>query len=192
LHTSHVSLGINRRIVLDWTGFQGLVSYANIRTPRELHDYYRSLGITHVIYSPGAQSPPSRQEDIVFYAYISRYAEQVATSGGYRLMRLPSKAPPPERPYQVFTVALGSYGTGRFAIERLNTIEYLPAKLQKFNAPDGPIPEDVKPEDVDAIYAGSGALPPALDQLIHSHFRSAVQYGSNTLYLPKALPSGQR
>jgi hypothetical protein len=142
IHTSHVSLGINRRVLLDWAGFQGLIGYEGVRSARDVHTLYKRHGITHVLAIPGQLQAPSKQEEVAFAVFTAEGLKSEGNFGGHRLYKLSKPAPPEERPYRVFAYGLRGYENGLYAIERMNTIEYLPAQFQKFPKPDVPLPED--------------------------------------------------
>jgi hypothetical protein len=142
LHTSHLNLGIDREILLDWSGFQGLISYAHLRTPRELHDYFRSLGITHLLYTPGERVASSRQEEVLWYAFVTRHAEFVGKFGGYRLLAMPRVPPPAEPPYRVAVFGMPGYADGVYPIEALSTIEYLWPTKRRYRSPARAVGED--------------------------------------------------
>ncbi len=81
LHASHTSLGIDRDTLQDMAGFQGLIDYSRARSPRELYDYFRSLGITHVLDGPG-HGEATRQEQAIYYALLKKYGVSVNNGGG--------------------------------------------------------------------------------------------------------------
>jgi hypothetical protein len=137
LHSSHITLGIDREVLLDWTGFQGLVSYAKLRTPRELYDYYRSLGVTHLLYVPRERPASSRQEEVLWNAFVTRHAVSVPGSfGAYRLLKMPPAPPPVEAPYRVAVFGMPGYADGVYPIEALHTIEYLWPSERKYRPPE--------------------------------------------------------
>ncbi|HEV8247233.1 MAG TPA: hypothetical protein VGP93_15755, partial [Polyangiaceae bacterium] len=191
LHTTHLNLGINREIVLDWAGFQGLIDYHPVRTPRQLFDYYRSLGITHFLYEPRVRGSSSKQEEVVWNALVSRYAKRVLNVGGYSLLSMPQDPPPEEPSYQVASIGMNGYADGTYPIESMNTIEYLPAPYQKFNPPAIPLPTD--PQErvetvlrADAVFIGPKAPDELLISALDKKFTSALKLsGAFTLYLKK-------
>ncbi len=194
LHTAHVSLGIDRELVLDWAGFQGLISYAQIKSARELYDHYKKLGITHVLYYPGERPAASQQEDVVFNALVGHLGPPVSTSGGFRLLKLPPTPPPKEQGYTVAVVGAYGYGYGLFAVEKLSTIEYLAPNLRKHARPDAPLPAeraDLELAGIDAMIVGPGGqLSPGQSEFLHKRFTAAVQYsGQHAIYLPKQRSS---
>ena len=190
LHSSHVNLGINRRLVLDWAGFQGLIGYSRVHTARELLNMYRGLGLTHVLWVPGERPAPSLQEDIVFHALAPSFEAPVSTAGGFRLQPLPQAAPAPEPRYEVVIFGAQGYGSGVFPIELLKTNEYIPVSQRRYAAAPRPIPEDeaeLAGLGAKAVVVGArAALTPAQSGWLKRSFAQSVQYsGQHTIYLRK-------
>lgn len=190
LHTSHVNLGIDRRLVLDWAGFQGLIGYSRVHTARELLEMYRGLGLTHVLWVPGERPAPSLQEDIVFHALAPSFQAPVSTAGGFRLQPLPKNAPAAEAPYTVVTFGATGYGSGVFPIQLLKTNEYIPVAQRKYAAAPRPVPEDeveLSRLGANAVVVGARApLTPAQSAWLKRSFAQSVQYsGQHTIYLRK-------
>jgi hypothetical protein len=188
LHGSHQSLGIDREIIQDWAGFQGFISYDGVRTPRELYALFRNRGITHVLYAPRERPAPSKQEEVLFYAFVTRHALPLGTFGGYRLLRMPESPPPLEPPYRVGTLGLRAYADGVYPIERLNTNEYLPQHLQRFASPSaGLVHTEAAISELDAVIVGSGTRPPEpTASLLGKRFTVAVEFSGNySVYLRK-------
>jgi hypothetical protein len=189
LHTSHVSLGIDREILLDWAGFQSLISYDGLKTPRQVFDYYRSLGISHLLYEPGARAAASRQEEVLWNALIKRFARQIGDFGQFRLLRMPSQPPPAERGYRVGVLGLPGYADGIYPIEALNTNEYIPVKLRHYAAPQQPLlaPLDAQSrwfDDVDAVLVSeSKSLDEATASELRRRFEKVPEPAGTTLYL---------
>jgi hypothetical protein len=193
LHTSNVTLGMDREVLFDWTGYQALISYAHIHTPRELYTYLRSFGVTHLLYEEQLRNAaPSKQEEVVWNALVAGYAESVAEHGGYRLARLPAQPPPEEAPYRVASLGLWGYADGVYRIDHMGTIEALPEKLRHFHPPSAPIPTDPRQRaavliSVDAIFVAPHLKLSADDAaVIHSEFVRVVQFHDHyALYLRK-------
>lgn len=194
LHTSHVSLGADRRIHLDWAGFQGMISFDRLHTPREAYDYYRGLGITHLLYSPGERRAGSLQEDVIYSCLTNYYAGRSASSGAYKIVDLHQAPPPPEAPYRVATIGVNGYGSGVFAVEQLNTNEYLmTVPLRVYAKPQAPLPtspEELEALHLDAIVVGSGShIPKALRPVTdRSHAQVVAFSGQFSLYCKRPAP----
>jgi hypothetical protein len=188
LHSSHVTLGIDREIVLDWAGFQGLVHYDQVRAPRELYEYYRSLGITHILYTPGERIASSRQEEVVFNALVHRHVKRVGTFGGLQLFKLPEQPPPREQPYRVAVLGLHGYADGLYPIQALNANEYIPPALRNYSAPsrpaNTPAAAGIAIEEADAVLLGPGYVSSSHLLGRFAGFVKALQYpGQVAVYL---------
>ena len=141
LHGSHMSLGIDRDTLQDVMGFQGLISYHKVRTPRELYDYLRSLGITHMTRTQVVWDS-SRQEQILYDLFLSRYAVFIGNFAGNPLSAMPTQPPPVERPYHVLCLGLYGYANGLYPIEAMNVNEHLDPKFRSYPSPERPWPLD--------------------------------------------------
>jgi hypothetical protein len=180
LHTSHLTLGIEREVVMDWDAFQGFISYDELRTERELYDYLKARGITHFLLEPRVRSAPTKQEEVLFMGLL-RHAEPAGNFGHFRLYRFPKKPPPARPPYRVVTVGLGRYADGLYPIQKLNTHEYLPPYVQRFAAPDQPLPGGTEErlamiEQADAVIVGASIRDPALTAALQQNFSEVVRY----------------
>lgn len=137
LHTIHMHLGINRRSVHDWAGFQFLIDYRDLPTPRDAFNRFKALGITHLVWTVDAA--PRRIDDVVFATVAHRYAQNRATFGALQLATLSSEPPPIERPYRVLCIGDGRYPNGLYPIERLSFFEGLPPNSQSVPIPEVPV-----------------------------------------------------
>jgi hypothetical protein len=196
LHTSHVTLGIDREVVMDWDAYQGFISYDGLSTVRELYDYLKARGITHLLLEPRARVAPTKQEEVLFNDLLSKYAEPMGSFGSFKLYRFPTQAPPATPPYRVVTVGLSGYADGSYAIKKLNTHEYLPGYVQRFAAPDEPLPS--APESRAALLGRADAvlvstrsrLDAESEALLKQRFSPVIRYeGSFALYV---LGKGRR
>jgi hypothetical protein len=97
LHSSHLTLGINRRILLDWIGYQGLIDYRSFSTPRDAYDRFAALGVTHFLVSPGSRAADTKQEEVLFDSFLSLYAKHQTDAGGLAIYQMPSEPPPHEQ-----------------------------------------------------------------------------------------------
>jgi hypothetical protein len=197
LHTSHLSLGIDRRLVLDWAGFQGLISYDGVRNLREMWQLYRNVGVTHVLYSPGERPAPSIQEEVLFQSFVRTLGSPVSTAGGFRLLGIPSQSPAAEASYRVLTLGLHGYGSGVFAIDQLSTNEYINPAKRQYASPSAPPPttdEALEALAPDAVVVGAGAsLSPVQSEFLRRRFVSVAQYSrQQTIYLPIDEDAPQR
>jgi hypothetical protein len=142
LHAAHVNLGINRRIVLDAAGFQAMLDYRPIRSLAELDAHYRSRGVTHIVRELGQSPGASKQEEVLFSLYVSRYATPLGTFGGLELFAMP-KAPPPLDPSdRVVMLGVRGYEDGVYGIDQLGAYERLVDVAPRYPRPMTPLGAD--------------------------------------------------
>ena len=191
LHTSHITLGIDRDVLQDWDMTQGYINYASLQSAREIYEYLRARGVTHLLTEPHARGAPTKQTEVLFNELLSSYAQPVRGSfGHFRLFKFPKTAPPLEAPYQVVMIGVGRYQSGRYPIKKLDANEYLPAYKQVYQAPDEALPADSRAraamlEHADAVFVSTAArLDGAADEVLKRQFSSVIRYeGYFTLYL---------
>jgi hypothetical protein len=187
-HLAYDALGTDRDILLDRPGFQGLISYEKVHTPRELFDYYRSMGITHVVLDSRESNAAVQQTEILLRTLLRRYASSGGGFGAYHLYSLPKSAPPTERPYQVIALGVSGYSPGLYPIEHLGTVEYLGGDVKKYSPPD----RRASAEDWDSLLAAAHCVLMRRDYPINdsnrtklmSQFESVDSWGGDvTLYV---------
>jgi hypothetical protein len=122
LHTTYDQLGIDRRIVLDWPGFQGLIDYRPMRTARDVFDRFRAIGITHIAVDRSWPAH-SKQEEAVFDAFLYRYGVKKTEIAPYQLWTLPAEPPPTEPPYRVLCLGLNDYPDGLYDVDELDKLD---------------------------------------------------------------------
>jgi hypothetical protein len=116
---------------MDSPGFHGQIYYGDLRTPRELYDRFRELGVTHLVHTPhGGYASPTKQEDILFHGLAAQYGLKIGAFGGLYLTGMPDEPPPVEAPYHVVCSGLGDVADGFYPIEELRNLVVLPAKYQ--------------------------------------------------------------
>lgn len=182
-HNSRLSLGVNRTVVQDLPGFQGLISYRSVRTPRELCELYRSLGITHIVHEPGVWRALTRQEEVVFDSFLARFAPNRVQEDGYELIELPSELPPAEAPYRVLGLGLPGYRDGVYPVDAMSVVESLSDRLKTYPTPavattgeEAAAPEII--DHVNAVLIGSGATAPsALALVLRDKFINIFNFG---------------
>jgi hypothetical protein len=190
LHNAHPNLGIDHDLYLDGLGYQALITYDRVRTPAQLYHYYRKLGITHLIYDPNGFRAPTKQQEVLWNAFI-RSASAKGQFGNYRVLELPREPPAETPPWRVGLLGMRGYVDGIYAIEQLNTDESLPHTLQRYAKPAEVLSPDVKErkkqlEKVQAILIGRMAR--AEDQhgeLLQKRFERNLAVDPFTLYLGK-------
>ncbi len=117
-HEQHLRLGLGRPIVTDARGTQGAISYKRMRSPREVWETFRGLGVTHVIAPAAPWSIETWADETVFYDFSAKYLVDAASYEGLRMGALPS-TPPPDRAYGP-VVILGCAANHRTTLENLD------------------------------------------------------------------------
>jgi hypothetical protein len=135
-HNTRLSLGVNRPVYQDLPGFQSLISYRNVHTARELLELYRSFGITHIVHERGRWKAFTRQEEVVFAAFVLHYAINRFRAGHYEVIELPQELPPVESPYRVLSLGLPGYENGIYPVGAMTTIEPLVPELRTYSKPE--------------------------------------------------------
>jgi hypothetical protein len=152
-HNTRLSLGIERTVLQDLPGYQGLIDYRGVKTPRELCQLYRSLGITHIVHERGIWPALSKQEEVVFAAFLARFAPHTFREGEYEVIELPSELPPEEPPYRALLLGLGPYASGVYPVAALGVYEPLPERYKHWPAP------------VQSVTVQSAGLPEVIDHV---------------------------
>jgi hypothetical protein len=187
LHESHVSLGINRRILLDLAGFQGLIDYRVFRSPRDMYDRFAELGVTHLLVPAGSHTASSKQEDVIFDTFAGFYATRTADVGGFAVYAMPATPPPVEPSLRVLSVGIAGYADGIYPVESLGRCELLPPDMQTFSAPQIPMqgPGDAASLLSKAgavLVAGSSSLDDKARDALAKEFRPVGTHGAFTVY----------
>jgi hypothetical protein len=189
LHHYHPQLGINRRIYLDWVGFQGSIDYRPMKTPRDLYNRLRSLGITHIVYLPGHQASPCRQEEVLFDSFVTEVKGTTTRIGPFAVLPMPAQPPRDRPPLQVATFGLGSYRDGLYHIDGLGTYETLPPALQHYAPPEVPA-LGARPLDLiaqsDAVLMAQPVSDAQVAQVLSGEFQAAETYPGLTVYVRTA------
>jgi hypothetical protein len=182
IHSGHVSLGIDRTTLLDAIGFEGLIDYREMKTPREMFDRLKSVGATHVVWTPGDSNPHSPQEEILFDVLASRQEQRWFS----RLSMFELKyRPREEKPYRAVTIGVTGYRDGLYPIEALVMCTELAESTWR-----PPAPAETA-DDVTALIAKvpvvmtrvGQSLPPAAQQRLDREFRQLTSYHDVHVYL---------
>jgi hypothetical protein len=177
-------LGIDSDTFQDVMGFQGLISYHKVRSPRELYDYFQSLGITHMTRTQVVWDS-SRQEQILYDLFLSRYALSLGSFGGIPLNAMPTQPPPVEQPYHVLCLGLYGYANGLYPIEAMNVNEHLATKFRDYPSPERPWDEGKASELVgaaDAILVRTLGSWGDVASMVASGFENIPTHGDDQVY----------
>lgn len=181
-HNTRLALGMNRKVLQDLPGYQGLISYRGVRTARELCELYRSFGITHMAHERGVWPTLTKQEEVVIGVFLARYAKNISHHGEYEVIELPAELPPVEAPYRVLTLGINGYADGVYPVEALNVYDPLPGPMLHYPPPAIPAPEG-SPESIAALdtvdvvlAATQRAISPAINSILGQRFVNVVSY----------------
>jgi hypothetical protein len=106
LHEHNPRLGLRAAIVTDMMGFQGLISYQRLGSPRELYDLYAELGITHVLRRhKESRGFDTLAGDLRFLEFVVNSTQPVLRRGALELSRITN--PPPEQRSPELALYLG-------------------------------------------------------------------------------------
>jgi hypothetical protein len=172
LHYLHGSLGIERPIILDWVGYQGIIDYREFRTPGDLYARLKEIGVTHIVTGPNPHAGDYRQEEVIFDAFVDRYGRSPQRFGSLNLFPMPAAAPPPEAPYQVLAIGLPGYKDGLYPVEALSTCETLPPAYQHRADPVRTSPSfaSLVPDAKAALIGQNVALDGPTQELLNREF----------------------
>jgi hypothetical protein len=191
LHNNHVMLGIDRPVLLDWAGYQGVFDYRQYRTPRQLYDRLKQLGMTHVVYVPGSRNAPTKQEEVIFAMFATMHRDDTRSFNQLRLFPVGERPDEPARPISVVCWHVRNYDTGLYAIEALSSNEEMPPDLQQHPPPrEAPSESDAAAvaamiDQADAFISNTDALPHNVRNALAEKFMRAQSHSSLSLYLRK-------
>jgi hypothetical protein len=188
LHASHVHLGINRRVVLDWAGFQGMFDYRSVRSLAALDALYRSHGVTHIVRESGQRLASTKQEDVLFALYVGRYATSLGNFRGLELYALPPTPPPADPRDHVVMAGVHGYDDGIYTIDQLGAYEGLLDIAPSYPHPEAPFGDPAGYRHLVheslAVIVGNARTPPPLlmTEASLGAGRSPLSPGGLTIY----------
>lgn len=183
IHSGHPSLGIDRTVLLDAIGFEGLIDYRQLKTPREMYDYLKRLGVTHVVWTPGSSQPHSTQEEVLFDVLASLYAQTRFSE--LSLLAIAQPPPPVEPDYRVVTIGVRGYGDGLYPIGALIACQELPAEMWRSPQPALTAPNLVTLIDQVPVVvtADQDQLDPPVKQSLDRDFQRIPSYHEVRVFL---------
>jgi hypothetical protein len=133
LHTLHDMLGIDRDVLMDFSGFQMLIDYRGFKNARDLYDRLREVGATHVVWQPG-RATTSMHEEVIFDVFAQLCGDQLSF-GNMIVASMPTKPPPAEPAYKVLSIGVPGYPDGLYAVNALGLNNMFPPAMQKRGEP---------------------------------------------------------
>src|SRR5262245_3546800 len=189
LHTHHPMLGIDRPVLLDWAGYQGLIDYRPLRTPDELDRRLREIGVTHVVWLPEGVPAPSKQAGVLGASLRAGAGAGARSFEGLRVVALADVTRLATAPLTVLVSGLSRYSDGLYRVEDLSTLESLPPELAHFARPSVPASgprafEGLVPR-ADAVILGGRAR--ALEAGLEDDFRAVSRFETHAVYVRRTL-----
>lgn len=92
VHDKHLLLGLRRRTISDTGGRQGGISYQNLATPAGVYDKFRSLGVSHILWTRHSDAFDTFASDLVFYDFVRHHTSPIQVEG-FELSPLPDVRP---------------------------------------------------------------------------------------------------
>jgi len=188
LHSERINLGLDRPIVFDAPGMQGLVYYDDLAGPNALYQRYRELGVTHLAWFGNARSEHSKQGEILFATFVARYAKNRRSFGGIQLAEMPLQPPPPDTPLQALVLGT-SYAPGLYDLAQLTVQERVrPDRHEPFPRPLAPAKTNT--EITELLARADALVKPHAQQLqggprrvLQKQFSKAMHYWGHEIYV---------
>jgi hypothetical protein len=121
LHDNHTHLGLAAETVSDWGAWQFGISYGRHRTPREIYDLLKGMGVTHISWDrANSNGWDSVAGDIMFFEFAMRETVDRQNVDGAILAKMPTA--PPSAPFDDRVAMLGCnnlYKSGVYKIQDL-------------------------------------------------------------------------
>ncbi|WP_437277675.1 hypothetical protein WME90_41610 [Sorangium sp. So ce375] len=137
LHDNHNHLGIGAETVSDWNAWQYGISYGRLRTPREVWDVLKGMGVTHVAWdNHTSRGWDTVAGDLMFFDFALRRTVKPSKHGGMILAEM-GPAPDPRAPFSTTVAYLGcgdAYKSGLYEVGDL-TVPVFGPNNRAFPAP---------------------------------------------------------
>lgn len=199
LHMHHMSLGIDREVLFDWAGAQGLFNHTGLSSPLQILQSFKDQGVTHIVSLPGSIPASTRGEDVLFGMLLEQ-AGPGKLFGHFRVDALPEKLSRDPTPVDVLTLGMWGYGNGLYPVSALNVHEGLSQRFQRWPSPEEPLPDDDDGRlallaKASAVLVGGGNVPAPAEysplmtvqslrsRMERSFVRAATYQGGLELYL---------
>lgn len=173
LHDNHVHLGIGAETVSDWNGWQYGISYGRLKTPREVWDLLKGMGVTHVAWDTQVSKGwDTVAGDLMFFDFALKRTVKPSKHGGMTLAEM-GPPPDPQASFPTTVAYLGcnnAYKSGLYELSDLMVPVFGPNN-RKFPAPrvSGP------PSGASAAELLGQAAFAVVDPKCHSSLPSAAK-----------------
>ena len=139
LHGMHPRVGLRTRVVSDMAGFQSLIRYGRLGSPKDIYDLYGDLGITHVVWlASKVQGYGTLAGELRFFDFVNNELEDTRRVGATAWGRLKPRPPESEAPEIVlYAGCRPEFQAGIYNLDDLN-VSGKSGKVRPF----APIPTD--------------------------------------------------
>lgn len=142
LHRYEQHAGLRRDVVMDHPSWQGLISYSRIPSHRALHELYRKLHVTHIVWrDTDVLAEDNMAGDLRFHGFVTHVAtNEKALSSAY-LAELPADPPRQEASDKVLYLGCHGYKAGLYELGDMTVFEMnrgttpYPAPRQSLRSP---------------------------------------------------------
>jgi hypothetical protein len=190
LHSERINLGIDRPIIFDAPGMQGLVYYDDLAGPNALYRLYQRLGVTHVAWPPSARSEHSKQGEILFATFVAQYTKNKRSFGDLVIAEMPTEEPPADEPLRAVLLST-SYRNGLYDLAQLTLQERVQSDRQEpFPTPLEPATNDKGLAEMldraDAlVMPHTFQLHAAARRVLNRSFVEGMRYWGHVIYVRK-------
>lgn len=188
-HGTRQSLGLKHRRVVDSPGTQGGILYSRYKSPREVYDFLRSLGVTHLMWDANSESNDTITSDFVFFDFATRHTKDLKNYGTLRVARMPDK-PPTSEPFGdkvAYLSCQGRYEPGLYNLWDLTVPvfvpPYSPKRLKEFSEGDKGADKLIK--RADSLVLQPDCKRGASSKLLND-FTVIARRGTSNLYVRKS------
>jgi hypothetical protein len=142
VHETHPHLGVRAPAYSDFQTYQFGLSYGLMKSPRELWDRYREMGITHLWWAKKrSKSWDTVAGDLMFFEFAHRYTVDQKSFGKSMVGRVPDDPPPAADTFDDRVLVLGcgkaGFPSGLYHLGDLHVPIFGP-DAETFNAPVRP------------------------------------------------------
>jgi hypothetical protein len=125
--------------VRDWSGWQGGIGYREYRSPRELYEFLRRIGVTHVVWPGVVYAHESLASELRFLSFATHYTEEIRTFGSHRLGTLPKAPPVNPSAEPVLYLGCNGYTPGVYELDDLQVVSKAPPADTRYPPPREPL-----------------------------------------------------
>jgi len=181
VHEIQLQLGLGVRVVNDQ--WQGLISYAALKSPSAIYDQLSRLGVTHMLWeTEHVTGWNSLASDLAFLGFALNFASIPVTVDKYTVARLPATPPPPGlRDRVVMLTCHGPYAEGLYSLGNL----VIPEPNQPWASPESPVADLPTALQEAGFLVVDPRCNPSLPAEVESLFHNPMERNPLKLYVRK-------